>query len=93
MADLYEYAKREARRIIPNVEPFETEGRAGIATGILHLAEQLQCEDVIEAAARAMAGEDNWRIFTGFEQDGWRNDARTSLAAALAKIAEGGDPA
>lgn len=77
----------------------ETEGR-GFESGILHLAEQLQREDVIEAAARDYYEEeandsdgfDAWPDWVDVDDDlreVYRSRARSALDAMLAKIAEG----
>lgn len=95
-----EYAKREAERFFHTTNPqflpnsiTETR-RRDYASGILHLAEQLQREDVIEATAKGMCGP----TLVGGTVVGdmiWRDPkareyftalARAALAAMLAKV-------
>lgn len=91
MSEIEEWAKREAER-------FKTiQSRTAGEWGILHLAEQLQREDVIEAGARGIDPEaflePEWSM-VGAEMKPRRQRAiaysTAALAAMLAKIAEGG---
>lgn len=104
MTDLQEYAKRKAVReygVVDESGHLDYDG-AAFARGILHLAEQLHREDVIEAGAEALwlSGDDSetpipWpeANLAGWPgaQDEFRRDVRATLAAMLAKITEGGE--
>ena len=67
---------------------FDRRGRiAGAQWGILHLAEQLQREDVIKEGARSIRA-----TITESPEKSWNHHARVALAAMLARLAEGAEP-
>ncbi len=85
MTDLTDYAKRAYREWSVTDEGMDAAGsKDHFVAGILHLAEQLQRKDVIEAGSDALPvlpGADN--------PEHYRSVMRDCLAAMLAKIAEG----
>lgn len=99
MTDLHEYAKREAEYAYEvRITSDTTDGYRALAyrDGILDTFEQLQRDDVIEAGAKAwidMAwqADGKWERFSDSLRNDFMRHARVFVAAALARIAEGGE--
>lgn len=90
MSTLTEYAERMAER--DGFGSLNNPEDAAFAEGILHLAEQLQRDDVMEAGTVELATSDGrlWSVMDEVDREQYRRYLPTALVAMLAKIA-GGD--